>query len=132
LDLPLIEGLLGSDLDLGGLKKSKGFESALSVLEIAGSPSFLLPSNDINRIMVDREEGITIYTKGQIQTLQVNSVKMGFNDYPEKFARLEKIISYFRNNKIIQGIDWIDIHQMNRVVLNPVITELTSSGHKEI
>ena len=92
----------------------------------------ILSRQRIRLIHVDREEGITLYCAGPIQGFSINAVKVGYQDYSEKFVRLEKIIAYFKTNKLIQGIDWVDLRQINRVVISPLNSEPPSDGRKEI
>jgi hypothetical protein len=96
------------------------------------NPACILSRQRIRLIRIDREEGITLFSAEPIQSFTVNAIKLGYQDYPEKFVRLEKIISYFKTNKLIQGIDWVDLRQMNRVVIRPLNSEPLSDGRKEI
>ena len=132
VELPVIEGLDFSDLALGDMRRSASYEDVLALLEIGQKPACILPHQQIRLIRVDREEGITLYSAGAIQSVRINAIKIGYQDYSEKFVRLGKIIAYFKNNRQFQGIDWIDLRQMNRVVINPLISEPRSDGHKEI
>jgi len=132
VELPVIEGLDFSDLDIGDIRRSANYDAALSLLEIGRNPACILSRQQIRLIHVDREEGVTLYSAGPIQSVRINAIKVGYQDYSEKFVRLEKIIAYMKTNKQFQGIDWVDLRQMNRVVINPLISEPHSDGHKEI
>lgn len=132
VELPIIEGIDFSDLDRGDLRRSILYDAVLSLLEMGQNPACILSRQRVRLIRVDREEGITLFSAGSIQAFSVNAVKVGHQDYSEKFVRLEKIIAYFKTNKLIQGIDWVDLRQMNRVVISPLHSEPLSDGHKEI
>jgi cell division protein FtsQ len=132
VELPIIEGIDFSDLDRGDLRRSTNYDSVLSLLEMGQNPACILSRQRIRLIRVDREEGITLFSAGPIQAFSVNAVKIGYQDYSEKFVRLGKIIAYFKTNKLIQGIDWVDLRQINRVVISPLNSEPPSDGHKEI
>ena len=132
VELPVIEGLDFSDLDIGDIRRSANYDAALSLLEIGQNPACILSQQRIRLIRVDREEGVTLYSAGRLQSVRINAIKIGYQDYSEKFVRLEKIIAYIKTNKQFQGIDWVDLRQMNRVVINPLISEPHSDGHKEI
>jgi cell division protein FtsQ len=132
VELPIIEGIEFSDLDLGDMRRSTVYDAVLSLLEMGQNPAGILSRQRIRLIRVDREEGITLFCAGPIQTFRVNAVKIGYQDFSEKFVRLEKIIAYFKTNKLIQGIDWVDLRQMNRVVISPLNSEPPSDGRKEI
>lgn len=121
VELPVVEGLTFSDLDIGNVGRSASFDAVLSLLEIGLSPSSIVSNKQITKIHVDKKTGITIYAQGPILEVHVNSVRIGFKDFPEKLARLGKILSFFKDNKMVHGIDWIDLHQMNRVIVNPLI-----------
>ncbi len=132
VDLPIIEGIDFSDLDQGDLHRSANYDAVLSLLEMGQNPACILSRQRIRLIHVDREEGLTLFTAGPIRDFSVNAVKIGYQDYSEKFVRLEKIIAYFKTNKLIQGIDWVDLRQINRVVISPMNSEPPLDGHKEI
>ncbi len=132
VELPVIEGIDFSDLDLGDMHRSANYDAVLSLLEMGQNPSCILSRQRIRRIRMDREEGVTLFTSGPVQDFRVNAVKIGYQDYSEKILRLEKIIAYFKTNKLIQGIDWVDLRQINRVVIGPLNAEPPSDGHKEI
>jgi len=132
VNVPIIEGMDFTDLDTNDLHKSTHYESVLQLLEMRKSPACILSNIPLRSIRLDREEGITISTVGPVQTFNINTVKIGYQDFSEKFVRLEKIIAYFKNNKYIPGIDWVDLRQMNRVVISPLNPEPRTDGRKEI
>jgi cell division protein FtsQ len=122
VELPVIEGLDFSDLDIGDIRRSANYDAVLSLLEIGRNPASILSHQRIRLIRVDRDEGITVYASEPIQSVRVNAIKIGYQDYLEKFVRLEKIIVYFKTNKQTQGIDWVDLRHKNRVVVSPLIS----------
>ena len=132
VELPVIEGVDFTDLDQEDLRRSTHYDAVLYLLELEHDSACVLSRLPIRRIHLDREEGITIFAAGPIQAFNVNAVRVGYQDFSEKFVRLEKIIAYFKTNKFIQGIDWIDLRQMNRVVISPLNPEPRSDGRKEI
>jgi cell division protein FtsQ len=132
MELPIIKGIDFSDLDQGDLHRSADYDAVLSLLEMGQNPACILSRQRIRLIHVDREEGITLFSAGSIQDFSVKAIKVGYQDYSEKFVRLEKIIAYFKTNKLILGIDWIDLRQINRVVVSPLNSEPPSDGRKEI
>lgn len=132
VELPIIEGVDFSDLDQDDLPRSTHYDAVLSLLEMSRNPDSILSGHQIRQISVDRDEGITLFPTESIQGFNVNAVKIGYQDYSEKLVRLEKIIAYFKANKLIQGIDWVDLRQTNRVVIRPLNPEQPSNGRKEI
>ena len=122
VELPVIEGLDFSDLDIGDIRRSANYDAVLSLLEIGRNPACILSHQRIRLIRVDRDEGITVYASEPIQSVRVNAIKIGYQDYLEKFVRLEKIITYFKTNKQTQGIEWVDLRHKNRVVVSPLIS----------
>ncbi len=119
-------------MDQSDLRRSTHYDAVLSLLEMGQNPACILSRNRIRLIRVDREEGITFFSEGPIQGFIVNAVTIGYQDYSEKLVRLEKIIDYYKSNKLIQGIDWVDLRQMNRVVISPLNSEPPTDGRKEI
>jgi cell division protein FtsQ len=131
-ELPVIEGFDYSDLEAGNIRRSPNYDAVLSLMAMGQNPTNILSGQKIRLIRVDKEAGISLYLSMPIQTVKVNAIKFGYQDYTEKFIRLEKVISYFKANKQFQGIDWVDLRQLNRIVVNPLVTEPASDGHKEI
>ena len=132
VDLPIVEGVDFTDMEYDDLHRSTHYEAVLSLLEMRRNPTCFLARLPVRTIHLDKEEGITIFSAGPFQAFNVNAVKVGYQDFSEKFVRLEKIIAYFKINKLIQGIEWIDLRQMNRVVISPLNPEPRSDGRKEI
>lgn len=132
IELPVVEGLNYTDVVSPDTHRSQPYEAVMALLELGEKPDAVLPDQQIRRILVDRDDGITLFSTGTVQSFSVNSVKLGYQDYAEKFVRLRKIISYFKNSKAIPGIDWIDLRQMNRVVISPLSAEPPTDGRKEI
>ena len=132
LDLPIVYGIDYSDLDFEDIHRSSAYDALLSLLKMGQDPAFILPNQLIQRIRVDREAGITLYLSAPVLTVKINAIKIGYRDYSDKFMRLAKIIDYFKTNNLYQGIDWIDIHQMNRVIISPLFSNPSPDGHKDI
>ncbi len=127
-DLPEISGLQFSDL---GLEEKGGaddpFTAVMQVLQMGKDPHSILPNASIKKICVDREIGVTLYAYDQQK-----AIKLGYNDYPDKYYRLGKVTQYLKQQ--LQSIDfeWIDLMNTGRIVVNPMEIQPTSEKGKEV
>ena len=131
-DLPEIDGLKLSDISLPDEHKSIPFDAIINVLQLGKNSEGFLCSNAIKRIKVDRELGITIFvtTSG---TEHLKKIKLGYYDYPEKFNKLEKVIFFLKENPVFSDFNSINLVNLSRIVVNPVIVEPSSCNiEKEI
>jgi len=110
--LPLVKGLLLSDLSLGRQAPSRSLDAILSVLRHARQPGACFPIRDIRVIDVDRDMGITLYLGGHMR-----SIKMGFTEYPSKYERLKEILHYMTAAGESPQYRSIDIIDPDRVVV---------------
>ncbi len=135
-DLPMIGGLCYGDLDLEmgrrpaalrlseaiaagrfdiGSLQGAGYRSAVAVLQLGRQKSAVLPNAVVRLIQVDREIGITIYTRNQERV-----IRLGFNDYARKLDVLRSILAFSRQPKSWRwgDIESIDLNNPDRVVVH--------------
>jgi cell division protein FtsQ len=99
----------------------------MEVLALGQKSESVLPYNVIKGIQVDREIGLTIFTSDRIKV-----VKIGYNDYPNKYARLKDVLLYLRKRPDFSHIESIDLNNLNRIVVNPNRVKLSVGDHKEV
>ena len=126
-DLPTVKGLEFSDINVHGKPHSAAFNAVMEVLNLGKKSESVLPYRLIKRIQVDREIGLTVFTFDRIK-----AVKIGYNDYPSKYARLKDVLLYLRKRQDFSHLESIDLNNLNRIVVNPSKAETPTGGHKEV
>lgn len=126
-DLPVVVGLGISDLKVGEGPFSQPFGAIMAVLKLGRKTGSTIPVDQINRIEVDRDIGLTVHMKDR-----AGAIHLGYHDYPSKYKLLEKVLVYFQN----QGKDWslrsIDLNNPNRIVVNIDTDVSPATGQKEV
>ncbi len=143
-NLPLVSGLELSDIRRVGQTKtvvlqhstaaprqsaSKGslnrpFEAVMQVLLMGKQARGILSNRQIKHILVDREIGITLKVFKQMKT-----VVLGYHNYPLKFRMFKNILTYGKQRRSFPDFNRIDLNNVNRIVVNPVIQ---GGDHKEV
>lgn len=126
-DLPLIRGLSFSDIRLGGQKGSPPFEAALEILRLGLRGEGILSRQRVRTIEVDREIGLTLHTS---ETL--GAVKIGYDRYPHKLAKLEAILAYLQSRDRFSRLDSVDLINLNRIVVTPAVLDASDGEQKEV
>jgi hypothetical protein len=72
--------------------------------------------SQIKQILVDREIGLTLLTNGTAKT-----IKLGYDDYPEKIIRLNEVLKYLNEKAHVNSINTIDLHNINRIIIKPAV-----------
>ena len=126
-NLPAIRGLEFSDINVQGMPRSHAFRAVMEVLALGQKSDSVIPYRLIEGIQVDREIGLTIFTSDHIK-----AVKIGYNDYPNKYARLKDVLSYLRKRRDFSHLESIDLNNLNRIVIHPNRAESPAGDHKEV
>jgi cell division protein FtsQ len=125
--LPIISGLAFSDINTRDKPRSMPFSAVMNVLELGQKCKSVLPCKLIKKVQVDREMGLTIYAFDHIR-----EIKIGYNDYPSKYAMLKDVLYYLKKNGGFSRLESIDLNNLNRIVVNPAKIESAAKGHKEV
>ncbi len=154
-NLPLISGLRYSDIKISsknnpygigqnrltktpagnqsGLRQSDGdlLNAVMEILRLGQKEDSILPNDRIKQIRVDKDIGLTL-TLYPLDTIR--EIKLGVNDFSDKYAVLKKVLNYIKSGKLKHFADYdsIDLNNLNRVVLHPIKTEKAVKGHKEV
>ena len=126
-NLPMISGLEFSDINVKGELRSIPFDAVMKILGLGQKPESVLPYSLIKRIHVDREMGLTVYALDHIR-----EIKIGYNDYPDKYAMLKNVLFYLKKNGELSRLESIDLNNLNRIVVNPAKIESDAKGRKEV
>lgn len=125
--LPIISGLQFSDINVRGKPLSIPFKAVMNVMELGQKSESVLPYKQLKLIQVDREMGLTIYAFDRIK-----AIKIGYNNYPDKYAKLKNILLYLKKRRGFSHIESIDLNNLNRIVVNPMKRESPAGNHKEV
>ena len=125
--LPIINGLRFSDINVRGKPLSIPFKAVMNVMELGQKSESVLPYKQLKLIQVDREMGLTIYAFDRIK-----AIKIGYNNYPNKYAKLKNILLYLKKRRGFSHIESIDLNNLNRIVVNPMKRESPAGNHKEV
>lgn len=128
-NLPVISGLKFSDLNIPGephpsYSKVRGgeyahdtpFDAIMAVLQLGQEAESILPNRLIKKIRVDREMGLTLYML-DYESGRIKAIKLGYNDYTNKYDRLKNMLFYLNKRKRFSDFDSIDLNNLNRIVV---------------
>ena len=127
VNLPVVDGLAFSDLNIGDRPYSRPFNAVMTVLKLGRNKDSILTNKDIRKIEVDKDIGLTIYANNSLGAL-----KLGYDDYPSKFKRLQEVLFYLKKNQNIPVLNSIDLNNPNRIVVNLNLEKQPAAGHKEV
>lgn len=124
--LPIISGLSYSDIrttrDTGSIR----FVSVMEVFRLGEVSDSVIPNHLIQRIDVDRQIGLSLYT-----TDQEKIIKLGFENYSEKYGQLKKVIFQLKDQDTFSDYQFIDLINPDRIVVYPVKNELEANQKGE-
>jgi len=124
--LPVVQGLTYADIHSSGHGMEDPFEAVMTVLMLGRKPQGALNNRRIQRIQVDMQLGLTLYTLDDTAAIQ-----LGFSDYLEKYHRLEKVLAYCRKKERFRKLRFIDVNNVNRIVVHPVSSEAAGDDQRE-
>ncbi len=105
---------------------NRPFEAVMQVLLMGKQTRGILTNRQIKHILVDREVGITLKVFKKMKT-----VVLGYHHYPLKFRMFQNILTYGKKRRSFPDFNRIDLNNVNRIVVNPVI-QIPSGDHKEV
>ena len=118
LDLPPVSGQTDPSEDDAAHKRTAPFQAVMKVLRLGGKQGSILPNRSISQIWVDRQIGITLHAFDRIKT-----INLGYDDYDGKYHMLARLFSYLKHQQSVTDFDYIDLNNLNRVVVNPLRRE---------
>ncbi len=127
VNLPIVDGLAFSDLNVGARPYSQPFNAVMTVLKLGQIEGSILANEKIRKIEVDKDIGLTIHANNSLGTL-----KLGYDNYASKYKRLQEVLFYLKKNKNIPILNSIDLNNPNRIVVNLNLEKQPVTGHKEV
>jgi len=126
-NLPVVTGVSYADLSLYDAPLSQKMILILRVLtekkQILGFPQKM----DINHVHIDTHFGITVWLNQSDKEMEI---LLGDDNFQKKFYRLRKILTYFQYQKKYQQIDYIDLNNLDRIIVRPLV--INNSDGKEV
>jgi cell division protein FtsQ len=125
--LPVIIGVDYEDWIAGsaGRKKMKAniFDSVMAVLELGKSEKSVVPVSAIEKIIVDKEIGLTLQVR-----MTSEFIELGFGDYEKKFERFAKIAAHLERAEMKQTYSLVDLKNPDRIVARPMSRNQVVAG----
>lgn len=117
-NLPVISGLLLSDLGVNRKPRSQEFDAVMEILETGLQPESVIPNRVIDNIQVDRQIGLVLNTDPDFSFGGIKTVKLGYSDFAGKLDSFKNILSYLKKRETFMYIDSIDLNNLDRIVVN--------------
>lgn len=131
-DVPVVSGLLYTDLGLQAEAPTMVMRAVMKILKPRQRSNRLDLVDRIQEIHADPALGLTIFISDARQPQGYRTVIMGFDDFDEKYATLQKIDAYLQKNQRYVGFRSINLNNLNRIVVNPVATNAAENARKEV
>jgi cell division protein FtsQ len=131
ISLPEIEGLTPADFPGSGTPAAEAYQETMNALAAWTKENVYLTLENIDRIRVDPDIGLTVIPKQAISGLNIGQIRIGYRLYSEKSALLEHVIRYMNQIHMNQAIEWIDLTDMKRIVLKPAGADSAEAFRKE-
>ncbi|AOY59546.1 MULTISPECIES: cell division protein FtsQ/DivIB [Desulfococcus] len=121
--LPLVEGLKFSDLGISGTLHSIPFNTVMNVLLSGKTSDCVIPNERVQRVVVDRELGLTLFIDPSEKLLNIKEIYIGYEDYAGKYERLRNLLSYFENQRNGITVHSVNLNDPDRIVIAPEYDE---------
>ena len=131
-DVPVISGLRYTDLGLDAEAPTMIMRSVMKILKPRQRSNRRELVDQIQEIHADPALGLTIFLTDTRQPQGYRTARLGFADFDEKYATLQKIDAYLEKNRKYEGFQSIDLNNLNRIVVNPVATIAAENARKEV
>lgn len=124
--LPQVTGLQYADMAVDDQETSPAFDAVMNVLVMGQQPGSPLPNRAIKQVAVDRDMGLQLYAFDERL-----AIRLGYNQYVKKYQRLATALYYFDKSSLSTEIEWIDLRNPERIVINPIQSKIGIKG-KEV
>ena len=131
-DVPVVSGLRYTDLGLHAEAPTLVMRSVMKILKPRQRSNRQDLVNQIQEIQADPALGLTIFLTDARLPQGYRTVLLGFDDFDEKYATLQKIAAYLQKSHRYAGFKSIDLNNLNRIVVNPVATTAAENARKEV
>ena len=131
-DVPVVSGLRYTDLGLHAEAPTPIMRSVMKILKPRQRSNRRDLVHQIQAIHADPALGLTIFIADDQQPQGYHSILLGFDDFDEKYATLQRIAAYLQKSHRYAGFHSIDLNNLNRIVVNPVTPSAAGNARKEV
>ena len=130
-NVPIVSGLTYTDLGHQADTPSPVLRAVMQILKPRKRSNRRELSDRIREIHADPSLGLTLFLADERQSEGYRTVVLGFEDFDEKYATLEKIDAYLQKNRGYAGFRSINLNNLNRITVHPIETG-TEDARKEV
>lgn len=131
-NIPVISGLTYADLGRHAETPTPVMRAVMNVLKSHRRSGRIDLVDRIREIHADPALGLTLFVADDRQPEGYRTVTLGFDDFDAKYATLQRIDTYLKNNHRYLGFRSIDLNNPNRIVVNPVSADTAADVRKEV
>jgi cell division protein FtsQ len=110
--LPLVTGIDYADISLGSDRLTSTMQVLLEVLTLSNAKKSILPYDQIRKLHMDAEMGITLRVWKNEREIKLGSSRLEY-----KYRQLRKLLPYLTANPEWEGFQMIDLTNPDRVVV---------------
>jgi cell division protein FtsQ len=131
LDVPVVSGLTYADLERNTDDPTPVLRAVMQILKPRQRSRRRELLSRIREIHADSALGLTLFLTDDRLQGGYRTVVLGFDDFDEKYAALERIGTYLRKNGHDAGFTSIDLNNLNRIIVHPMETGAGEDARKE-
>ncbi len=120
--LPLVTGIVYADISLGSDPLTPAMEAVTTVLALSRYAGSALPYQEIKRVHMDQEMGISMQVWQDQRT-----IKLGFSNYQAKYHRLKQLLPHIKGKREWRNFNTIDVNNPDRIVVRLGSTSTTGA-----
>jgi len=132
LEVPVVSGLAYTDLEQNAGEPTAILRAVMQILKPRQNSRRRELLGRIREIHADPALGLTLFLSDERQPGGYRTVVLGFGDFDEKYAALERIDAYLRKNGHEAGFTSIDLNNLNRIIVHPMETGAAQDARKEV
>jgi cell division protein FtsQ len=131
LDVPVVTGLTYTDLEPNADRSTPVLQAVMQILQPRQRSNLRELVHQIREIHADPALGLTLFMTDERHPGGYRTVVLGFEDFDEKYATLERIDAYLRKKGHYAGFKSIDLNNLNRIIVHPMATG-AENARKEV
>jgi hypothetical protein len=128
----VVSGLTYTDLERNADGPTPLLRSVMQILKPRQRSNRRELLDQIREIHADPALGLTLFLTEGRHSGDYRTVVLGFEDFDEKYATLERIDTYLRKNGHDKGFKSIDLSTLNRIIVHPMETGAPEDARKEV
>lgn len=130
-DVPIVSGLTYTDLGRQAETPTPVLRAVMQILKPRQRSNRRDLADRIREIHADPSLGLTLFLADDRQPEAYRTVVLGFEDFDEKYATLDKIDAYLQKDRRFAGYRSVNLNNLNRIIVHPMETG-TEDARKEV